>query len=204
MSRAAAWPQKLPTWGWFSLPVPDSVQSLDRATSRPIVPLVSLAIIVNWLCSSRRTCSTANRAGGGAAEIAPALDPIRIRGVVAVLQREGAFLLIQRAAHLRAGGGWCFPGGTIEPGEAPSAAVARECREELNLAVEPVKELWVTRRDGLHLRWWLVQAERAPVQPNPEEVSDFRWLRIDQLGQIEPRLPGIDEFFERFGPSLVD
>src|SRR5205823_6513371 len=60
-----------------------------------------------------------------------------VRGVLAVLERRGKLLLIRRAAGVRAAGVWCFPGGTIEPGESEEAALAREIREELNLVVAP-------------------------------------------------------------------
>ena len=39
-----------------------------------------------------------------------------IEGVVGVMQRDEKYLVIRRAAGVRAPGAWCFPGGTIEAG----------------------------------------------------------------------------------------
>ena len=54
--------------------------------------------------------------------------------VAAVIRgREGRILLSRRPAHLHQGNKWEFPGGKIEPGETPQAALARELREELGI-----------------------------------------------------------------------
>ena len=53
-------------------------------------------------------------------------------GVDAIVRNgEGEVLLIRRAD----GGTWDLPGGAVEPGETPSAAVVREVREETGLEV---------------------------------------------------------------------
>ena len=53
--------------------------------------------------------------------------------VAAVIERDGRFLVGQRPAHKHHGGLWEFPGGKVEPGETPAAALARELHEELGL-----------------------------------------------------------------------
>ena len=56
--------------------------------------------------------------------------------VAAVIERDGQILIGQRKARGRHGLKWEFPGGKVEPGEEPRAALARELREEL--AIEAV------------------------------------------------------------------
>ncbi|HEY3459824.1 MAG TPA: NUDIX domain-containing protein [Casimicrobiaceae bacterium] len=52
-----------------------------------------------------------------------------IEVVAGVLERDGAFLLAQRPAGKVYAGYWEFPGGKVEPGEGPQAALARELHE---------------------------------------------------------------------------
>lgn len=55
----------------------------------------------------------------------------------ALIDPQGRILLAQRPAHKSLGGLWEFPGGKVEPGESPEAALARELNEELDIMVEP-------------------------------------------------------------------
>lgn len=55
--------------------------------------------------------------------------------VCALIEHAGRVLLAQRPAGKHLGGKWEFPGGKVEPGEAPAAALAREIHEELGCAV---------------------------------------------------------------------
>jgi 8-oxo-dGTP diphosphatase len=50
--------------------------------------------------------------------------------VAAVIERDGRVLICQRKGGRHALK-WEFPGGKVEPGETPKAALARELREEL-------------------------------------------------------------------------
>ena len=55
--------------------------------------------------------------------------------VAAVARREGGIMLCQRRPGAHNGVKWEFPGGKIEPGESPEAALARELSEELDIRV---------------------------------------------------------------------
>ncbi len=56
---------------------------------------------------------------------------------VALVNRSGHVLIQQRPAGREHGGLWEFPGGKLEPGEGPVAALIRELREELAILVRP-------------------------------------------------------------------
>ena len=56
--------------------------------------------------------------------------------VALIFDKAGQVLLQRRPDEALLGGLWEFPGGKIEPGEAPEAACVRECREELGIEVE--------------------------------------------------------------------
>jgi 8-oxo-dGTP diphosphatase len=56
---------------------------------------------------------------------------------VALTDAHGRVLIAQRPFDKEHGGLWEFPGGKIEAGESPEAALARELREELGVTVMP-------------------------------------------------------------------
>ena len=59
-----------------------------------------------------------------------------IEVVGAIIKDGDRYLVGQRPAHKSQGGLWEFMGGKIERGETPEQALARECREELDLEIE--------------------------------------------------------------------
>ncbi len=65
----------------------------------------------------------------------PAQGPIRCVHVVAAVLRDmrGRVLLARRTEGRELAGLWEFPGGKVEPGEAPEAALMRELHEELGV-----------------------------------------------------------------------
>ena len=52
----------------------------------------------------------------------------------ALIDRDGRVLLAQRPEGKSMAGLWEFPGGKVEPGETPEAALIRELQEELGIA----------------------------------------------------------------------
>jgi 8-oxo-dGTP diphosphatase len=59
----------------------------------------------------------------------------------AVIEREGRILICQRRKGQAHELKWEFPGGKVEPGETPEAAVIRELREELAIDAIPDREI---------------------------------------------------------------
>jgi 8-oxo-dGTP diphosphatase len=57
-----------------------------------------------------------------------------------ILERNGRVLICRRRDTQPHPGKWEFPGGKLEPGESPEAALVRELREELGIeAAKPVE-----------------------------------------------------------------
>jgi 8-oxo-dGTP diphosphatase len=126
------------------------------------------------------------------------------RGVVAVIVREGRFLVIRRSQHVRAPGMHCFPGGAIEPDESEATALCRELQEELALAARPLRRIWESVTPwNVALAWWLVEidASAAPV-PNPHEVAAFHWLTGDEIRALPDLLAGNLEFLAAWDDGL--
>jgi 8-oxo-dGTP diphosphatase len=68
-------------------------------------------------------------------------SPPPVPVVCAVIEREGLVLVAQRPPHKLLPLKWEFPGGKVEPGEDPAAAIVREIREELGCAIHVVRAL---------------------------------------------------------------
>ncbi len=93
-------------------------------------------------------------------------------------------LITQRRADQSLPLQWEFPGGKVEPGEAPTAALARELAEELGV-VAVVGKIW----DVLFHAYpafdlvMLVYVCRlaAGETPRAVEVADLVWVRTDEL-----------------------
>jgi 8-oxo-dGTP diphosphatase len=60
--------------------------------------------------------------------------PVRVAAAV-IVRRDGRVLLAQRPAGKAYAGYWEFPGGKLERGETPAAALSRELHEELGITV---------------------------------------------------------------------
>ncbi|WP_374394472.1 (deoxy)nucleoside triphosphate pyrophosphohydrolase [Tabrizicola sp.] len=58
---------------------------------------------------------------------------IILASAVALIDPDGRVLLAQRPEGKSLAGLWEFPGGKVEPGETPEAALIRELKEELDI-----------------------------------------------------------------------
>jgi 8-oxo-dGTP diphosphatase len=104
------------------------------------------------------------------------------------LQHPTRLLAARRSAPKSLAGRWEFPGGKVEPGEEPVAALRRELREELGVAVT-LGELLLGPETGdwsvLHghrMRVWL-----ASTRDEPRALADhdeLRWLSADLLDEV--------------------
>jgi 8-oxo-dGTP diphosphatase len=65
------------------------------------------------------------------------MAPLPLHVVGAAIIAGGRCLVTQRGPGMRLPGKWELPGGKVEPGEDPRAALVREIREELGLEILP-------------------------------------------------------------------
>lgn len=107
-----------------------------------------------------------------------------------VLIEHGRVLLTQRKAGAHLEGLWEFPGGKVEAGEDPRAALVRELREELGIEVNVGEAVDVTfhRYDdaGKAVLLLFFEATRVPGSSEPRalDVAAFRWVARADLGAL--------------------
>jgi 8-oxo-dGTP diphosphatase len=111
--------------------------------------------------------------------------PLVLVSAVALVDIDGRILLAQRPAHKSMGGLWEFPGGKIEAGESPEAALIRELQEELdiNTSESCLAPLSFASHayDDFHLLMMLFVCRRWHGQPRPVEGGALKWVRPNQL-----------------------
>lgn len=125
--------------------------------------------------------------------------------IVAVITNNNKVLLIERAPTVRGGGYWAPVSGEVEPGESQEAAVAREAMEEVGLTVRPVRKVWenISSRKTFILHWWLAEYVTGDLVLERKEVSDARWLTVDEIRRLDSTFEGDREFYRKVLPSLV-
>ena len=104
---------------------------------------------------------------------------------VALIDGEGRVLLAQRPEGKSLAGLWEFPGGKVEPGETPEAALIRELREELGIDTKASCLAPLTfashSYDSFHLLMPLFACRRWEGIPQPREGQTLAWARADSL-----------------------
>jgi 8-oxo-dGTP diphosphatase len=99
----------------------------------------------------------------------------------AVIIEEGCVLLTQRKSGTHLAGAWEFPGGKVEAGEDPRAALVRELREELGIETTAGEVVDVTfhRYEEAQKAVLLLffEANRTSGSPEPRalDVAAFKW-----------------------------
>jgi 8-oxo-dGTP diphosphatase len=103
--------------------------------------------------------------------------------VAGLIVRDGLVLITQRRADQALPLQWEFPGGKVEPGEAPTAALVRELREEIGATVE-VGRIWDVLfhpYDAFDLVMLVYTCRVVQGEPRAVEVADLAWAMPGQL-----------------------
>ena len=120
-----------------------------------------------------------------------AKNPTTMAVVAAAMSdRSGRWLLQKRPPGKRHAGLWEFPGGKVEPGESPRAALVRELNEELTITVAPGDLRRVARASAaagegeraIVITLYSVAAWQGALDPEPG--CEIRWFAPAELSEI--------------------
>lgn len=106
---------------------------------------------------------------------------------VALIDRDGRVLLAQRPEGKSMAGLWEFPGGKVEKGETPEAALVRELHEELGI------ETWDSclapltfashKYEDFHLLMPLYACRKWSGIVQPQEGQTLKWVAARDLSK---------------------
>jgi 8-oxo-dGTP diphosphatase/A/G-specific adenine glycosylase len=111
----------------------------------------------------------------------------RVEVAIGIVYRAGKILICRRRRQDRLGGFWEFPGGKVEGGEGIAACLARELREELDVAVEAVVNLPTIEHDYPDIRVRLHPFLCAYKSGEPKALGceEVRWIDPGELGDFQ-------------------
>lgn len=117
--------------------------------------------------------------------VAPGPKPVVLVVAVALVDIDGRVLIARRPEGKKMAGLWEFPGGKVDPGETPEAALVRELKEELDIDTSQSCLAPFTfashRYDDFHLLMPLYICRRWNGQVTAREHSALKWVRPMEL-----------------------
>ena len=113
---------------------------------------------------------------------------ILLVSAVALIDPDGRVLLAQRPEGKSLAGLWEFPGGKVEAGETPEAALIRELEEEIGIntwesCLAPLTFASHSYED-FHLLMPLFACRKWSGIPQPKEGQTLKWVRSDALNTM--------------------
>ncbi len=131
------------------------------------------------------------------------VKPIILVSACALLDVDNRVLLARRPEGKSMAGLWEFPGGKIEDGETPEAALIRELKEELDITTWESCLAPLTfashAYEKFHLLMPLFICRKWEGMPKPKEGQALKWVKKQNLRDY-PMPPADDPLI----PALID
>lgn len=109
-----------------------------------------------------------------------------IKVVAAVIKKDGRIFATQRG-YGEFKDGWEFPGGKVEPGETPQAALVREIKEELDADIRVGELIETVEYDypEFHLSMDCFLCELVSDKLTLKEHEAAKWLDKDSVESVD-------------------
>jgi 8-oxo-dGTP diphosphatase len=124
----------------------------------------------------------------------PATPSVLLVVACALIDAQGRILLARRPEGKKLAGLWEFPGGKMNPGETPEAALARELHEELGIEVLPkhlAPFVFASHAyESFHLLMPVFLCRKWRGVPKPREGQALAWVAPERL--VEYPMPPAD------------
>lgn len=121
--------------------------------------------------------------------------PILLVVACALVDTDRRVLIAQRPEGKHMAGMWEFPGGKVDPGETPEAALIRELREELDVETKQACLAPLSfashSYEHMHLLMPLYVCRRWQGAPTAREHKALKWVRPQALRDYP--MPPADE-----------
>ena len=107
--------------------------------------------------------------------------------VAALVREEGRILMSRRRADQAMPNLWEFPGGKVEPGEHPEAALVRELREELGcgITVDGIHEVVFHAYPDFDLYMLVYPCLITGGEPRAVAVAEIAWVTPAELPKLD-------------------
>jgi 8-oxo-dGTP diphosphatase len=120
--------------------------------------------------------------------------PLVLVAACALIDRDGRVLLARRPEGKKMAGLWEFPGGKLDPGETPEAALIRELKEELGIDVATACLAPLAFASHSYARFHLLMplyvCRRWKGIVMPREGQALAWVSPDKLADY--KMPDAD------------
>lgn len=123
--------------------------------------------------------------------------------VAALIKKGDKFLICQRPKNKARGLLWEFVGGKVEKGESKPQALARECKEELNLDITVHEEFCVVMHEypDITVRLTVFNAT-TNGEPQLLEHNALKWITADEIDNYE-FCPADVEILEKIKKEMI-
>ena len=122
---------------------------------------------------------------------------------VVIVNENEKILLLNHV--LRSDSGWGIPGGFMQSGEQPEAAVKREIREETGLELKNIKLLGM-RTTNRHIEFLYRASPVGTARVRSLEINELGWFKINEMpekmSQIQKKI--IEEVLSSEYKVLID